>query len=462
MPVPFIAVALLSCIAQHSHDPFSGSGCNCSAFCAGSCAINASKPGTRTLYRMTPLEVDSLADKNTGDAPGDTSYVISRRTAAFDCKKDPGSFQCANLVVTGDDPDSTVSVCCCLLLLAATSCCFLLLPACCLELTIPSPEILAVTRIWSSSFRSSLTGSGGLTVCSCCCCCCCCCFNRRSPSRPHYTRPPLQPVYCNPLDAKHPAQPWNCSTDLSGGPGPPPGYPKTCAAEFDGFAKFCLHGKPDSVVKSASGISGCCAAAKAAKAESYTFHTSNSSCEIHQTFSFHQSSFYECADGVVGLMTHGPPLPPCQCPRVFTSVGRENLTASGSHGSGFGGAGGEWLSHPHQGMCAPGAPVGTDGCSWRVAGTPLAVNASCVYNRIDNNVEAANVTGFAPCPKTAAGGLNRTSDCYSESYKYTTDAMTPTELVAPWKGSFSGSEPCPPVSITASRVLAAVAAAATR
>ena len=129
MPVPFIAVALLSCIAQHSHDPFSGSGCNCSAFCAGSCAINASKPGTRTLYRMTPLEVDSLADKNTGDAPGDTSYVISRRTAAFDCKKDPGSFQCANLVVTGDDPDSTVSVCCCLLLLAAASCCFLLLPA---------------------------------------------------------------------------------------------------------------------------------------------------------------------------------------------------------------------------------------------------------------------------------------------------------------------------------------------
>ena len=50
---------------------------------------------------MTPLHTDGVTDKNTGDATGDTSYVISRRTAAYDCKKDPSSFQCASLVVKG-------------------------------------------------------------------------------------------------------------------------------------------------------------------------------------------------------------------------------------------------------------------------------------------------------------------------------------------------------------------------
>ena len=383
-------LALLAgcCLAQHGHDPFSGSGCNCSAFCAGSCAINASKPSKRTMYRMTPLDVDGVADKNTGDAPGDTSYVIERRTAAFDCRKDPGSFQCANLVVKGDDPDST-------------------------DLVI--------------EFQVENDGQWG----------------------PY--------LYCNPLDDKHPERPWNCSTSLPNGPGPPPHYPESCAATYDGYATFCSAVKPDSVVAGVT-LGGCCAAAAAAHAQSYAYHTSNSSCELHAHFRF---NLFACADGVLGLLK-GPPGPPtCQCPRVFASVGRENLTASGSHGGGGGGgAGGEWYSLPHQGMCAPGGGVGDgSGCSWSVVGKPHAVNASCVYDCIDAHVEAANATGFAPCPKNAGGGggLNRTSDCYSECYSHTTDQMSPTDLTAPWKSAFGGKHPCPTVDIPSQRALAALA-----
>ena len=41
--------------AAHRTDPFAGSGCECDTFCAGKCAINATKAAENvTLYRMTP------------------------------------------------------------------------------------------------------------------------------------------------------------------------------------------------------------------------------------------------------------------------------------------------------------------------------------------------------------------------------------------------------------------------
>ena len=61
-------ICALVAIATAQSNPFSGSGCNCSSFCAGSCSINGTKPKNMTLYRMTPLHTDSPADKNTGKA----------------------------------------------------------------------------------------------------------------------------------------------------------------------------------------------------------------------------------------------------------------------------------------------------------------------------------------------------------------------------------------------------------
>ena len=106
-----VALSLVAVVLAQGGDPFAGLGCNCSAFCAGTCSATRSgrpdKTQNMTLYRMTPLNVDTATDKNTGDGQGDTSYVISRRTAAYDCKINPEGWHCSTLVVKGDDPDST-------------------------------------------------------------------------------------------------------------------------------------------------------------------------------------------------------------------------------------------------------------------------------------------------------------------------------------------------------------------
>ena len=49
-----------------------------------------------------------LGNKDSGDVPGDTSFVLSRRTQALQCKKDPR--QCTGSPIAqfeGDDDNST-------------------------------------------------------------------------------------------------------------------------------------------------------------------------------------------------------------------------------------------------------------------------------------------------------------------------------------------------------------------
>ena len=45
----------------------------------------------------TARTVVDMTNKNTGDVLGDTSFVISRRTSAYECKKDPTNFMCSGI-----------------------------------------------------------------------------------------------------------------------------------------------------------------------------------------------------------------------------------------------------------------------------------------------------------------------------------------------------------------------------
>jgi hypothetical protein len=93
---------------HHSYDPWANSGCNCTAFCRNECAINATAAANATVYRMTPFGVLSLTEKDSGDLQGDTSFVISRRTSAYECAEDPDSWSCTTMVqFQGDNPNST-------------------------------------------------------------------------------------------------------------------------------------------------------------------------------------------------------------------------------------------------------------------------------------------------------------------------------------------------------------------
>ena len=57
---------------------------------------------------MTPKGVLDMRNKDTGDVRGDTSFVLSRRTVAYQCRQDPSSFFCSGLTqFAGDDSNST-------------------------------------------------------------------------------------------------------------------------------------------------------------------------------------------------------------------------------------------------------------------------------------------------------------------------------------------------------------------
>jgi hypothetical protein len=57
---------------------------------------------------MTMKDVYDLDNKDTGDAAGDTSFVISKKNAGYTCQKYPDAFGCIDLPpFSGDDPDST-------------------------------------------------------------------------------------------------------------------------------------------------------------------------------------------------------------------------------------------------------------------------------------------------------------------------------------------------------------------
>lgn len=76
----FLAFAILCVTFYAQPDPFAHSDCKCDTFCDYECSINATEAKNMTLYRMTPNGVYDLSDKDTGDVPGDMSFVLSQKS----------------------------------------------------------------------------------------------------------------------------------------------------------------------------------------------------------------------------------------------------------------------------------------------------------------------------------------------------------------------------------------------
>ena len=128
-----------------------------------------------------------------------------------------------------------------------------------------------------------------------------------------------------------------------------------------------------------------------------------------------------------------PAYKPCECDRVFQTVGRQSKA---SHRPG-----GYWFSHPKAGQCVGDQHVG-DGsnCTYRLNEISRAINASCMYETYDEAIESYNPSCFEKCDQPH----NTTSTCYLECYSQTTRAATTEQLDAPWGTSFSK---CPEVTL---------------
>ena len=111
---------------------------------------------------------------------------------------------------------------------------------------------------------------------------------------------------------------------------------------------------------------------------------------------------------------------------------------------------------PKDGKCREGAPLGTDGCTWRLIEEKKYANATCVDEKADAAVELHGKTCFDQCPHP----LNRNTDCYLDCYRNTLmgDAsqnitrVPPEAMIKPWVAAFTSDDPaaggCPPVTPT--------------
>eukprot|EP00940_MAST-03C_sp_MAST-3C-sp2_P002802 g2802.t1 len=347
--------------------PFAGSNCTCDSFCKYECAINGTteKKITKTLYRMTPPDVLDLTDHNTGDASGDTSFVLERRTQVEMCRKDPNNSFCKGIVIQNNTNDVVVA------------------------------DLVEMDGQWG----------------------------------PY--------LYCNPLNTSNPEGSWKCAQDLNVTNAPSDFPGGECSATYKGYADFCFVADDAEhaakLVENATSLSECCAKASEANVAEWTFYRENASCYVFPNPTSKSVSHKGCVMALLSKYVPKPEL--CDCERTQRAVGRKSLQRDYRGGKSFFPAWGEWYSTTSQGECTGDARVGDgSGCTWRVLNTSSRVNATCVYEHIDEAVEAMNASCFGRCNQP----LNRSSSCYLGCYTSTAIAASSEALTAPWHEAVDG------------------------
>lgn len=348
--------------SSRQHHPFAGSNCTCETFCNYSCAINETKPVATTYYRMTPYGVYDMHDKNTGDARGDTAFVLSRRAEYIECRRDPNSFYCNGDMTrfSGDDPNSTDLI---------------------IEFTI------------------EVDGKWG----------------------PY--------LYCNAVNGTKPLGPWHCTTVLDH-----TSNPQCSGVNMSVYNGYCWSGNGAKESTQAT-LGDCCAFASKNHGQGYTYFEKNHSC-----ISFAKPTTpTHCTGGASG--DYSPPETVCNCSRVHYTAGRRNLTREGSHPPG-----GQWFSMPEMGQChGANSKLGDNNCTWKVMERGRVINASCMYERIDENIVSHDPSCFSNCPQPH----NKTSDCWLNCFEQTTRHLSHEDLVKPWSPAFAPEVQggCPQVQI---------------
>ena len=219
--------------------------------------------------------------------------------------------------------------------------------------------------------------------------------------------------YCNPINSSNPTSVagginvgWDCLNQLSfskhgGGGHPPPNFPLQCSAGFSGYEGYCFSGGSTQPVKTAS-LAECCESATKSDAHSWTYV--NGTCQTFQ-YGAHAS---HCVGGVSGMHKYTPhpqpgppPPPPCNCKRMNQTMGLRNMSGYSRYGGSHFGI---WYSNPAMGECTGSHKIGDgSGCTWKLRSIDKAINASCLYERIDTNIEVFDSDAkacFAACPGT--------------------------------------------------------------
>jgi len=362
-----------------------------------------------TLYRITPPNVTGIKNKDTGDAHGDISFWLSKKNLTAQCARDPTGFGCfldgGNIYGRFEVEISTqfgpYFECNPINVgrkrfkpdwidtqefLCGQGCLF------------PTPEgCMSFDGPVKKHNGTSL--SGGVS-------CWCDGTGRHNKTVGREAEPFGRTYYVGPR--------W---------------WPPQCSLEY--FSKngtSCVSGVP---YRKVEGWSFESTAAKACDACSQ-----DASCEGWATDDNHTAMLFR---GPVNATS----APGC--------IGGSKYHSRWHGGWGNAGdVGGSWYSTPVTAECAPGASLGTNGCSWRVLSVKYR-NATCIDKRVDSAVEKQGSACFSTCPQP----LNETADCYLQCYRntllgdagYNITKMSNNMIVTPWETGFNKPENggCPTV-----------------
>lgn len=403
----------------------------CADFCNNRCGFyntsagETGRPQNLTVYRITPANVTGLVNKNTADAPGDISFVISKKNTTQQCLHDPTSMGCSTDIESMD---------------------------------LYGEFLIEIDAQWGpyQMCNPALGWDTSHWFCGTFC---------------------LQPTEegCNPIpkiyqqNGSHDGSPmcWCDRAQKTVGRELAPGatgresympdvYPPQCAGGYLPMdeARGCLDGGAgQAAYKTVTSWSFAGVASKAcqvcyADAQCTGWRSlDNRTAELFQTPLRNVSTPAGAASCVGARRYHS---------RWGSGSSWYGLAALG--GCTTHGCENVWYSTTAEGQCAPGAPLGTDGCSWRLVQEVKYANATCVDDKADAAVEAHGQKCFDTCPRP----LNKNTDCYLDCYRNTLmgdasqnlTAVDPAAMVAPWKHAFAEDDPakggCPPVKPTGS------------
>jgi len=374
----------------------------CEAFCTGRCNFHNKSFGetgtatNMTLYRLTPRNVEGIANHNTGDVPGDVGFVLANRQKVLECLQNETQRGCFldnstdNVYGAFDvEVDGQIGPYfqCNPLYQNASN------PFQCWQKCETPPD--CHNQSGYDSWTNGTDGWAGPT-----------CFCEKCER-------------CNKTVGRAP-NPYTYHGSV------PKGWPRQCYS-FDeappppNSGGTCLKGK---VWKTVTGQN-----LPSVLEEICDLCDYRSPCEAFTVINSTSA-------------------------KVFTKVS-SNHTAppgttcvSGTWGDHWGGSvgipiGGLWYSTPAAGLCPQGAALGTNGCTWRYrnANKPgRYVNSGCVDERVDAAVEAHGRPCFSGCAQPS----NKTSLCYSTCYAATLEgdpmhnitAMDARQVTEPWKDAF--------------------------
>jgi len=347
----------------------------CDDFCSYRCSFYNTSAGDTgkhenvTLYRLTPLNVTGLRNKNTGDAYGDINYWISKKNMSRICAQDPrahgcidasedlyGIFtleidgqygpylQCNPVQGGGPDPvhnplwmDTSNFSCGQNCIIATTEGCW----------NHGLPPVVNATSMWGD-YHCSCDGS------------------RRDNLTVGRAAPPF----------------------LGKGP---PGWVPQCRGYDPPEKGRCFTGR---LLRSLTAWSTAAMMTLACE-----------ECRKDEAC----SGWSLAADNTsVLLLTGNLTQEDANC---SASAATTDFTRRASW-FGIGDLGGLWYSTPTEGECRAGALLGDEGCTWREVFSAYK-NASCVGQKVDEVVERFGATCFGRC----AQPLNHTSDCYLSCYR---------------------------------------------